>query len=677
MDQLELETLIVRLVGDVDQYLKSMDTAVKHTEEAAEKIEHSAHEIEGFHKKLEEFGEKAEKTLLRVGIAIGAWEAFEKFEKTERSIGRLEATLEANERKVHSTMSSYNKFTNQLKDTYAVSGDVTRSLLKQAENFDLTGKAAERAVRNSLALGAANDVDAASAMRFVQAMEKGDVEGAMMFARMLPSLRHIKDETELTERYTRQLAAGEKILGNEANDAGGKIERMKMSLGAITRQIGEQLAPFINLLVTGTKAAVDALNKMPPALKEVVVGVLAIVAAVKVLSVYMASPWAVALVGIGLVVAAVGRAKAAYAEFQTKIDEGNRKNVEALMSLVEKRVGAKDTKNEQVAALKEIIAEANAKALEAGGASPKDPNYLKREQVREVYEGVAKGAGEKLKALTDPAAATLKATEAVKAYVKELKTQTDARGLDEYEVKMHELALLGLTAAQREEVVNLQEADRLIKMDVEARDALIAKQKDAADSAGKLVGELTDQVATFGMSKDAAEEFHLSLKGVDGSTLLWIRDLKEQVAAQDEWNSMLDDAADLTDKYRDPQAKLADQQAYLNDLYDSGLISLETYDAAMKDLVQHTQELNTANLQAVRVGSAADVALNVQQFRQFGRGPNPYGPQSSGRSGTLGSSSQIKFPEEKFDKTNTLLQQLLDAANKAPDFVEIPAAELG
>ena len=81
MDQAELESLVIRLVGDVSGYVKAMDQAVKHTEEAATKIEHSAAHVEKFHVRLKEFGERTEKTLLRVGLAVGAWEAFEKADR--------------------------------------------------------------------------------------------------------------------------------------------------------------------------------------------------------------------------------------------------------------------------------------------------------------------------------------------------------------------------------------------------------------------------------------------------------------------------------------------------------------------------------------------------------------------------------------------------------------------
>ena len=83
MNEVELEKIIVRLVGDPSQLIKSLDTSVKATTEAANQIQQSAKQIEGFTKKVESYGKTLASALGFVGLGTSLKSAFDQFSDFE------------------------------------------------------------------------------------------------------------------------------------------------------------------------------------------------------------------------------------------------------------------------------------------------------------------------------------------------------------------------------------------------------------------------------------------------------------------------------------------------------------------------------------------------------------------------------------------------------------------
>jgi hypothetical protein len=68
MTEFEMERLVVRLLGDVTQYMESMDQAVKHTQSTVRKIEEQTGKIQAFQKSLETYAKGAASVLASIGL---------------------------------------------------------------------------------------------------------------------------------------------------------------------------------------------------------------------------------------------------------------------------------------------------------------------------------------------------------------------------------------------------------------------------------------------------------------------------------------------------------------------------------------------------------------------------------------------------------------------------------
>jgi len=298
-DAAEMENMVVRILGDLSSYANMLHGAVKETEDAAKHVEGAAHKIEGFQHNLEGFAETAENALLRVGVVIGAWEAVERFEQAEGRAIRLEAAIRANEHAVkdvsngfkefgeagstvvESTVAEYKKLQQALLETMAVSKGESSAVLKTAETYGLTGKAAEKATKDALALAATTGNSAEAMVRMSAAIAKGDFEQAKMFTRMIPQLRGTKDEMELLEKYQTLVSGGMAIMQKEAETVGGQLAKAKAAANALTVELGEVISKALMPIIQALTKVASWFNNMSTEQKEVVVSALALLAALK------------------------------------------------------------------------------------------------------------------------------------------------------------------------------------------------------------------------------------------------------------------------------------------------------------------------------------------------------------------------------------------------------------
>lgn len=280
MSETELERLVVRLVGDNKSYLQMLQQSQQHTKQAAGVVEQASARVEHFSRSIEGFGTAMERAFAVVGIGVGIHEAMEKYEQFEKNTIRFRAVLEANGRDVQGTTAEYKKFAKQLADTTTATVGETFALLKQAETYGVTGKAAERAAKEALAVSKILDTDAETLLRFSQALAKGDLETAMHFKRMIGPLREVRDEEQLAEKWGKLVTAGTKAMSEEMETSGAKIEKAKQKLGMLTLEIGGFLANAVSPMVDKLSQATEWFTNLDPATKKATAGFLAVAAGV-------------------------------------------------------------------------------------------------------------------------------------------------------------------------------------------------------------------------------------------------------------------------------------------------------------------------------------------------------------------------------------------------------------
>lgn len=263
--------LISKLTADVADYMKGMKSSVDEANKTAKSMEEHAKSVDGFTKKLTQYAHAAMSALASLGAMDFLKESFGKFQEAESGALKLTAALEANDRQVESLLADYNEFAASIQELTVLDDDAVLSLLRVAETFDLTGDSAKSAVKNAIALAAVNGGSAESMIRMTAAMEQGNLEQAMAFARMIPQLRGVKDQTEFIEKYNKLISSGFKASAAEATSSSGKIKQLTNAYDNLKEEVGGVVAEAVNPLVASLKEAVKWFTELDPNIKRFVV----------------------------------------------------------------------------------------------------------------------------------------------------------------------------------------------------------------------------------------------------------------------------------------------------------------------------------------------------------------------------------------------------------------------
>jgi hypothetical protein len=163
------------------------------------------------------------------------------------------------------------------------------------------------------------------------------------------------------------------------------------------------------------------------------------------------------------------------------------------------------------------------------------------------------------------------------AIVKGQEWQTELKG---------QIATMGMTS-DAAELYKLKLAG-IADADVEAIASLIKlkTQTKAIADGHELEKTLKDQIATFGMTTQSAELYKLAQAGIPPALMLEISALEEQKSQMEAnkavWTQMASDAKGFYEETRTPGEKLIEQQTKLNWLLTNGMITQDTFDRGMK-----------------------------------------------------------------------------------------------
>lgn len=276
---------------------------------------------------LEDFGKQAKKTgddtekhveqnvssmkgLVQGAVsalgALGAGsflkEAFLEFENAASHERKLRIAIEANGKAVDDLLPKYKDWASEIEKTYGADGDLTLSMLKQAESMGISGDAAMRATKNALALGAAQGTSAEAFIKQTVALEMGN---SAMLARYLPSLKDMQEGTGKTAEAQRLLGNMFAQVEGEAESVSGQIAILDHYFGDLLESFGEivskGIGPVVQMFKWLHKQFTDLSEEsrtMVVVLAAVTAGVLALTAAISVAGVVFNTMFG----GIGIVV---------------------------------------------------------------------------------------------------------------------------------------------------------------------------------------------------------------------------------------------------------------------------------------------------------------------------------------------------------------------------------------
>lgn len=190
--------------------------------------------------------------------------------------------------------------------------------------------------------------------------------------------------------------------------------------------------------------------------------------------------------------------------------------------------------------------------------------------------------------------------------IAKLKEQKETIGMTANEVDLYKLSVMGLNNRMEAWIRSMIEENRMLE-----------EQAQLADDVTALEKSLEEQIATFGKSASEIELYKLTLRGATEDELWYTKTLYEKLDVMKKVQDRLDKAKSLTEKYMSPQAKLAETTSELFDLFKDGLISVETYNAALEDAQKQAGKNYDVNVKFSTSGIDAVAADSAEAFARI------------------------------------------------------------
>jgi hypothetical protein len=262
-EEVEIERLVVRLVGESDEFKAMIDSAVKASNQASQQVKENTESVTATQVAAGQIMSQMFFSMANSAKQFGR-ETMHAYAEAEQAAIRLEASLTANGRGVTRLMNEYSEFALKLQETTTAEDDAVISMMARAEAFGATGEAAKRAARNAIAMEAAFGLNAQSAIRMTTMLEQGNT---MILGRFIPSLRMIKDPTERAakaqEILNKQFLTAQKV----ADTYQGRMKQLGNEWGNFKEQIGELVAKAMKPVIEHLIVMVKWLQALSPAAK--------------------------------------------------------------------------------------------------------------------------------------------------------------------------------------------------------------------------------------------------------------------------------------------------------------------------------------------------------------------------------------------------------------------------
>lgn len=256
-NEVELERIIVRLIGDGSSFQKMMTEAAATTRTMTNRMYTALSRVERFAGTLV-------RGLGSFGLASSLRSMFHQFSDLEQGQIRLNAAIRGGGHDAEQLVARYTRVAESIAAATLNTKGHVLSLFQEAEANQLSGQAAEDAVRYAVALAGATGQSADAMMRTAIQLQRGHPE----FAKRILNLRDVKDETELVNKIMEKMNTGMQIATAEFNSANGRIERLGRSLKGIGTDIGGMISKVLLPVVGMLQQAFEAFKRLDPEIKE-------------------------------------------------------------------------------------------------------------------------------------------------------------------------------------------------------------------------------------------------------------------------------------------------------------------------------------------------------------------------------------------------------------------------
>lgn len=645
----ELEKLVVRITGDPAEYLKALGDAQAKTLEAANHIESAAERIEGFMGSIKGFAASAVTSLLEVVGVGGALAAVFKginlaaeAEKNTVAFGTMLGSMEDGKRLVQDLQQFAAATPLNTPDIqqaaktllqFGTAADDLLPLLKQLG--DVTGGDAQRFNQMALAFGQASASGRLMGQDLLQMINAGFNPLKEISRTTGKSMAQLKEDMEKGRISVNDLKAAFQsatgpggqffdLMSKQSRTLSGLFSTMQDDIGAALRTLGESAAEGLKLR-DAMIAVSNAAKSLMTVLQENGPQVAIFIKAVGALAGIAAVGGALAGLNAGIVAVATSAASAtvavgAFVAASWPILLAAAGAAAAIKGLVDMEDALTGRSERAAEAMREIDARAGAaadaldrifsKKVQAviDIEKPEERQQAARDALKEVNNEL-KGAQELLKSARED--------------VMRLGTKQ---------------ARSDLATAQAQVDILAQKQAQFKKLAEDSADAkfeVTKAQEKLAEDSDKLIAKLREEVAVWGLTRDAAEIAKAEFDGMSEATLDQIRALQAQrreledgQRELDDYLKLVDEGQKLTKEMRSPWEKYADEIERLNALLDAGVIDEGTYGAAVEKAEAALDRAGQAakrakqevqQFDAALVGSA-EAATRIQQYQDMLRG---------------------------------------------------------
>lgn len=598
----DLGTLQVKLLAEVAGYLKGMRDAQHATDETAKHIEHAAHQIESIGNKMEGFAHNALSALTSLAEFEFLKGAFEDFGKMEGAAIRLNSTLEANGREVKQVTADYAAFAEETAHETMASQLEISGLLKRAEVLGLTGRKAQDAVKDAIALGEATENEAGMMLRLTAAIEKGDTETIVMMSHMRGLREHlggVTDANEIVTRVQRLANIGMQTASALSESAEGKLHHLAVAWTMLKADLGKAVSEGLKPVIENLMQLVSWLRDLPDYVKENAVRVIALSAAFTALTI------GVSLVKSGLTglttafaanpitmwVVAITAAVAIAYTLTTAITESSEQVKRHADNLARLASSQADYLSKYSSTTRGVLAQADE-------MSPQDRKGFLAEQVKEAEEEVKK-YGDLTKKYHDENSGFL-------AWgARQFNSSFDSRA---EEVAMRERML---AAERRVKELTAAGKSPLVVFDM----AGVQKEMEQIQEFDKFIKELKNDVDNFNRTTEERKILgnEAALGGQKTQALALVAQKKAMEDAKKFQDDLIDRAAEVRKSVQTPVEALAGSIQDLNTMLDEDKLTWDEYTRAV-DKARAASEKMAATQDAMAFGSSG-FAKMVSSFQ--------------------------------------------------------------
>lgn len=486
--------------------------------------------------KLEAIGTK----IRNVGVAIAAAGAavsagivaigrdlLASYSEEQDAAAKLAAAMQASGTMSEAAFASYREYASEMQRLTVVGDETTLGMLQMAESLGVTGTAAERAVKNAIAFGAAMGVDAESAMKMTTALEQGQTT---LLNRYLPALRLIEDPVLRAAEAQRLLGNMFSVAEAEANTYAGSAQQLANAWGDFKESLGAVIAEGLTPLIQYIRSGVDALNSMSPSTRQTIVYVGGLTAALGTL-----------VFAGGTVVAIAGQMVIWYGALTAAAAT----STAATITMTAATIAAKVAMGGFAIAVAGVI------------------GYQIGRWLQELTESGRTAAGV-LANLRDEAAAlsnidvTGTSKEALEQYI--ASTERQIQKTKEHNEQLQQGQAwwnfwqknADLVDANKQRLDALNTTINAARKQLAGMAAPVMPTADetaakAASEVQKVTDKINEQIATVGMSKDELDVWKLSQEGATAAQLDFVEGMQRQLAAREAQQALKEDTDKLID----------------------------------------------------------------------------------------------------------------------------------